>query len=96
MALGPFTITNAREQDVDFSKPYFDQGIGIILRVGYSGTVRCFEFLKKKYFDQKYIRLSAMIYFTLSLNDIYFKWLTLEIFEVKTFKINFNMHIKGP
>lgn len=35
MAAAPLTINYIRETDIDFSRPYFDLGIGIIMRVMY-------------------------------------------------------------
>ena len=45
-------------------------------------------------FLDKYIILTSIAYITLLCSNFCFKWVTLEIFEVKSFPINFGTHVK--
>ena len=51
-----------------------------------------FEFLS--FLRDKYIKLTIIVYLTIVLRSIYFKWLTFEIFEVRSYEINFGNHAK--
>ena len=45
MSLAPMTITQSRSAVIDFSKPYMDLGLGILMRIPSKPAVNIFGFV---------------------------------------------------
>lgn len=45
MALAPMTISQTRSAVIEFSKPYIDQGLGILMRIPEKPDVNIFGFV---------------------------------------------------